>query len=271
MNTIVFGGSKNIGYYAALRLLGSGATVTFLLRSTSVFDQNNEIQSYVQSGKARLVKGDALVEADVQHAWEQATLNDAQVDTVIFTIGGAPSFKLTKGVVVTPHNLCTRCFLNVLCTLPTNQPTPKIIAISSAGVTRASHKKLPLSLRPVYSYLIAGPHRDKLGVERVAAYCAGWNWDTADRIAPGILDDGWQERVSSRIPPGSLRTLLVVRPALLTDGDCRADSQGAKAYRVSETELSGYTVSRKDVGHFVAEAATKRWDEFKDKHVDIAY
>lgn len=103
-NVFVLGASRNIGYFAALRLLGSfslffwyrpslipiviaaGATVTFLLRSTSVFDEDEVVQGYVKSGKARLVKGDALVKDDVKRAWEESG-RDRSVDTVLFSIG----------------------------------------------------------------------------------------------------------------------------------------------------------------------------------------
>jgi hypothetical protein len=57
--------------------------VTFLLRSPSVFDGDTTIQKYVASGHARLLKGDASVEADTQRAWNEAGV----VDAVIFTVG----------------------------------------------------------------------------------------------------------------------------------------------------------------------------------------
>jgi hypothetical protein len=44
-----------------------------------------------------------------------------------------------------------------------------------------------------------------------------------------------------------------------------------KSYRVSEAELGGWTVSRKDVAHFVADVTLSRWDEFENKRVSIAY
>jgi hypothetical protein len=78
---------------------------------------------------------------------------------------------------------------------------------------------------------------------------------------------------------GELKRVLVVRPALLTDGECLAEKlelegvkkESKKAYRVSEGELGGWTVSRKDVAHFVVDAIVHRWDEFEDKCVSIAY
>lgn len=69
-------------------LAASGATVTFLLRSPAAFDSDNEIQQYVKSDHALLVKGDALIREDVQKAWETAS-KDRKVDFLLFTVGGS--------------------------------------------------------------------------------------------------------------------------------------------------------------------------------------
>lgn len=60
--------------------------MTFLLRSPSTFDADEQIQKYVRSGKAHLVKGDALVKADVQCAWDEAQKH-GPVDLLLFTVG----------------------------------------------------------------------------------------------------------------------------------------------------------------------------------------
>ncbi|KAG6331250.1 hypothetical protein ID866_7835, partial [Astraeus odoratus] len=257
------GGSRNIGYYTSIRLLG--ATVTFLLRSTAVFDKDETIQKHVASGKARLVKGDALVKEDVERAWAEASKGDDNrpVDFLVFTVGGTPQFKLSKGFVISPPNLVTQALLNCLQTLPT--PTPKIIVISSTGLTRASHKSLPLPLKPMYGYLLQVPHKDKCGAEEVLAHCADWPWDARDSAGPDILGTDWEKRVPGR---GQLKSLVVVRPALLTDGNCRADATpaGGNAYRVKDGDLEGsWTVSRRDVAHFLVEVV-KDWGKWEGKH-----
>ncbi|KAH7922166.1 hypothetical protein BV22DRAFT_1197640 [Leucogyrophana mollusca] len=261
------GGSRNIGYYSAIRLLDLGAIVTFLLRSPQTFDGDAKIQQYVQSGKARLVKGDALVKEDVQRAWDEAKGNDSRpVDLLLFTVGGIPHFKLTKGFFISPPNLVTQSLLNTLDTLPT--PHPKIITISSTGLTRVSHAALPFLLKPLYGYALAAPHKDKCGAEEIVAHCTGWSWDKGDSPGREIMSDGWTERVPAR---GQLKNIVVVRPALLTDGDCRAEKDSS-AYRVQEGDLKGsWTVSRKDVAHFLVEGIMKNWDEWTGKCVSIAY
>jgi len=119
-NILVAGGSRHIGYYASLRFLGTrlfpsnkhisltqtliiftisdvGATVTFLLRSTAVFDADEAIQKYVQTGHVRLVKGDALVIEDVRNAWAEAS-KDKPVDLLLFTIGFSTYISTRRGV-----------------------------------------------------------------------------------------------------------------------------------------------------------------------------
>ncbi|OSX65658.1 hypothetical protein POSPLADRAFT_1179402 [Postia placenta MAD-698-R-SB12] len=271
MNVFAIGASKNIGYYASVRLLEKGATVTFLLRSPSVFDEDTTIQKYVTTGKAHLVKGDALVVDDVRRAWQtaQAAGVDRGVDLVIFTVGGTPNFSLVHGAVISPPNLVTQATLNLLSTIPAHAST-RVIAVSSNGLSRASHATLPLALKPLYGYLLRRPHADKLGVERVVAHCAGWQWTDEDPDKE-ILSEGWQDR-EGLLKAGELEHVVVVRPALLTDGPCRGDSVPDAPYRVSEGNLKGsYRVSRSDVAHFMVNGLLPHWDEWEGKCVGIAY
>lgn len=152
--------------------------------------------------------------------------------------------------------------------MPKHTPTPKIITISSSGLTRKGRAALPLLFKPLYGYLLDIPHKDKLGAERAIAHCTGRTWEE-DEPRNDIMGEQWTKRRG--LPaPGTLKGVLVIRPAWLTDGRCRAD-QNKDAYRVKEAELGGYTISRKDVAHFIAEAVLHRWDEFSDKIVNIGY
>lgn len=160
--------------------------------------------------------------------------------------------------------------------MPKTSPQPRIITISSIGLTKTSHASLPLPLKPLYGYLLAVPHKDKVGAERLISHCAGWTWNTEEDGEPdeGIMGPNWTERPD--LPEaGSLKRVLVIRPALLTDGECRAEKPGRDAgvppYLVSEKELGKWTVSRKDTAHFVADAILNRWSDFENKCVNIAY
>ncbi len=140
------------------------------------------------------------------------------------------------------------------------------------GVTHDSHKHVPTLLKPLYTYGLAAPHRDKVGAERVIAHCTGrsWNANADGEPAENVIGANWKEREG--LPKaGALRNVMVVRPALLTDGDCKSDSADEPAYRLSEGDISGWTVSRKDVAHFIVDAVSKRWNEFGDKTMTIAY
>jgi hypothetical protein len=188
--------------------------------------------------------------------------------------GGVPHFRITQGAVITPFNLSTQCILNALETLPS--PDVKIIVLSSTGLTRASHARLPLLLKPLYAYLLALPHRDKLGMEKAIAHCAGHPWDpqndpkNVDEIMGGA---DWQSRLPAA---GSLHNILVIRAALLVDSEAQADKsaeelKGKQPYRVQSENEGGYTVSRKDVAHFIVEGALTDWQKLADKVVSIAY
>jgi len=225
------------------------------------------MKSYIASGKARLVKGDALNREDVTRAWQSA-IEDGPVDVLLFTLGGTPSFSLTKGFFITPANLCTQTILNAIITIPSSIK-PKIVAITSNGVDKASHKALPLAMKPVYGYLLDGPHKDKLGAERVLAHCAGRDWVDPEPLET-VLDPSWV--TTQGLPAeGELKdSIVVVRPAMFTDGACQAE-EGGKV-RTSTQIISGaYTISRRDVAYFIVEGILKDWDHWKGSTAFITY
>ncbi|KAG6832854.1 hypothetical protein H0H87_012786 [Tephrocybe sp. NHM501043] len=249
MNILVIGGSRNIGYYAALRLL------------------------------ATLVKGDALIKADVHNAWAASARKvEGVVDALIFTVGAVSSqtkFSIARGAVISPPNLVTQALLNALATLPS--PHIKIITITSTGLTRTSKASLPFPIRALYAYVVASPHRDKLCAERLISHVGGleWNVDEYGEIAKDVLDkDGKWKEMEGLPGPGTVQDALIVRPATLTDGECLADKTvgtDRRPYRVSEGDFKSWTVSRKDVGHFVFDAVVNRWEELRCKRINVGY
>ncbi|KAH8804090.1 hypothetical protein DL96DRAFT_740116 [Flagelloscypha sp. PMI_526] len=265
------GGSKNIGYFASLRLLDAGATVTFLLRNPSEFEKDSAITKYVSSGKARLVKGDALIEDDCRKGWAEAS-KDGPVDYMIFTVGAAPSFSLLKGgFVITPFNICTTAYLNAVSTIPANS-TPNLICLSSVGIGKRSKSAIPLALKPVYA-MLRHPFADKLGMERVAYHLGGMTWDEKDLGQPTTEIMGgsnWTER--SGLPEtGSYKNkVVVVRAAVLNDGACLSDTK-ENAYRATTDELGGYSISRQDTGYFVAQLCLGSWEKWGGKVVNVGY
>ena len=213
-------------------------------------------------------------------------------------IGATPdmsSFKLTKGFTIDPPNITTKAILNVFCTMPDSTPRPKFIAATSTGVTKDS--PIPLVYKPLYGYLLRGPHADKLGLERILAYGSGREWDDKEPRAEITTVDGvkWQD-LKGLPPSGSLEILVLrlpllvesskksSRPSSTTDAGApsspradkeveakkKADEEKPK-YRVGGPELNGlYTISREEVAHFIVETAVKDWDQFKGKAITVS-
>ena len=79
---------------------------------------------------------------------------------------------------------------------------------------------------------------------------------------------------------GSLGRVVIVRPAFLTAGPCKGDEidgsdkkVGQRGYRVFDDEKSseGWTISRRDVAHFISEQALEDWDRYEGKRVTVMY
>jgi len=150
--------------------------------------------------------------------------------------------------------------------MPKTSTLPKVIVLSASGATRSSRAQTPLLFRPIYGYLISQPLQDKLAAERVIHHCAGWDWNAADgEPAEDITGEGWVNRQG--LPtPGTLKDLaMIVRPAMLNDGE------ETGIYRAGAGEVGGWSVSRKDVAHFIVDVVTNRWQEYGGKQVSIAY
>ena len=98
-----------------------------------------------------------------------------------------------------------------------------------------------------------------------------WEWKDKEPL-PEILPPDWTT-VAGTPGEGELKKVLVIRPAFLTDGECKSDKKNKRAYRVGEGDLdnNGYSVSRKDVAHFIVEGALEDWDSYQNKCVTIAY
>jgi len=105
-------------------------------------------------------------------------------------------------------------------------------------------------------------------MERILAHCAGWTWEDA---APKekYLPRDWQERVPEA---GSVKDILVVRGALFSDGPCKGDEK-PNAYRaITGGDLTGtWSISRRDMAHFIVETALKDWSRWGGKVAKVAY
>jgi len=282
MHVFAVGASRNTGYYTCLRLLAQGASVTFLLRSPSSLEADPVISPYINSGKVHLVKGDALNLVDVAKGWEEALrAGNGYIDLALFTVGGGPgqaTFHIFKGLVLDPPDLVTHCFLNLVRTIPPSlrspsSAQPRIVAISSIGITSVGYKKLPIILKPVFSYMLTSIQDDKLGAETIVAHYVGR--DFPDPAKPEVLKSTWKEE-EGVMERGSYKKIVVVRPTMLTDSECQGDkiaAAGKAPYKLGEDDVTGWSISRKDIAHFVAEELTKdeEWEKWEGKCAAISY
>lgn len=113
-----------------------------------------------------------------------------------------------------------------------------------------------------------------MGVERAAAHCAGWEWDAKDgEPSEEIMGPKWRE-LEGLPAPGTLKNIVIIRPAFFTDGEAKGDKirpRGQKPYKVSEEDIGGYVVSRKDVAHFLVEDILVHWDKYQGRRMRISY
>lgn len=189
-------------------------------------------------------------------------------------IGGTPKFDFCKGLVISPPDLVTHATLNVLTTLP--KPYPRIVTVTSTGLTKQSHNELPMAMRAMYGYLLRSPHADKQGVETVLAHVSGTEVDATMAPPEGILPEGWECDPAFPSKGAVHDELVIIRPAFLTDGPCLSETKGPEVVRTRvEADLpvkGGYTISRQDVAYFIAERVLgDEWDEWKGKGVSLSH
>ncbi|KAA1479488.1 hypothetical protein DENSPDRAFT_934655 [Dentipellis sp. KUC8613] len=256
MNVYVVGTSRTIGYYAGLRLLHKGATVTFLLHKPHVFDGDAAMQQYINDGKARIVKGDALSREDVARGWTAAA-QDGPVDVLLCTVS------------ITPNCLCTGSLLAVLSTLPRDQPgaLPRIVVTTNMGTY--THPGLY-----GYSMDFACSHLyrfwDKMGAEFLLLRAQG-RLEERNMGMADVLKRDWAA-TEGLCEEGALPELVNVRTPAVTDAEAPGARRGY-TYTVhigDAIRADSDAVRMGDVGHFIAERLLGgEWESCKGKTVSI--
>lgn len=98
----------------------------------------------------------------------------------------------------------------------------------------------------MYSLLLAGPHRDKEGLEYLVQHASRAMASPTDpRDVPG-KDILTPEKLTA-VPGSFLPEVILIRPALLTDGEAK----GRPSLRAG-ADIATYSCSRKDVAGFIA-------------------
>ncbi|KZP01002.1 hypothetical protein CALVIDRAFT_560289 [Calocera viscosa TUFC12733] len=257
-NVLFLGASRGCGFFAALALLKSGGHATLLLRKPEAVTSNTdyELLSPEEKARATLVTGDAFVEADVQKAVDAA---GEGMDTVVFSIGGTPHYEFPLSFPLDVPDVCARSVSILLTVLhKLNRPGLRLIAVSSMGIG-AKYYDLPLLLRPLYGIVLHGPHVDKEALEYLVLKASKFP-------TPPAPDASAIPAEAASVPSDWLDEVVLVRPALLTDG-----AEFGKL-RKAVTVPGAYTVSRRDTGKFIVDECLKGSDQWVgEQGVVIAY
>lgn len=121
-----------------------------------------------------------------------------------------------------------------------------------------------MSRQVMYTVLLSSPHADKEGLEYIMARSArGIPTPAASAYPP--------ERILSAAdrdgaPQDVLPEVIIVRPALLTDGEVRGKDKTRAA-----NQLSTYTVSRKEIARFIVDECAPGHDDWVNQGVVVGY
>ncbi|KAF8470823.1 hypothetical protein BDZ91DRAFT_551310 [Kalaharituber pfeilii] len=261
MKCVLLGATRGCGLETLLNLTAAGHECYTLCRSpaqfeTTLAERNVDPNAATDKKKLiNLVKGDAFNADDVRKIFEVA---GEGVEFVLFSLGGRPTFKNPLSPKLMPPAICSRT-INVFLPIfverfpdPTTQP--RLVVISSNGLGHQGHSDLPWLLKPLYGWLLKEPHADKEEMERLVNIGAGIKH--VDFNPLGVQDTKLQ-----------LGNVVIVRPALLTEGI----EKGTANIREGERLSGAWTVSRKDVGAFIAKECALPDSQWRNKGVTIAY
>ena len=272
MNVLFFGATHGCGLEALILLLSSSSstnTASVVARYPDAFAKTLQERApeltadqAALTAKLNVIKGDALKAAQVTSAFEQAQQRFGKIDAVVFSIGGRPVFSKNpfSPLTLSPESICERASRNVtdaLLALPANVPQPRLIVVSSNGLGKQGHALLPYLMRPLYSYLLPVPHKDKEQMEIHLHHLAGLKSDDFNPTPDAAL-----------VAQPKIKQLIIIRPALLLDG------KATKKIRVDENLTGGYSISRADVGFFIYNSCLggpEDKGQYTGKAVTLAY
>ncbi|CEH13150.1 FLAVIN REDUCTASE-RELATED [Ceraceosorus bombacis] len=194
-----------------------------------------------------LHQADALSISSLSCAF-QSIRKHGKVDLIVSSLGALPVFEWKGGLKprlqAGLERICADGTKNLLDVMrDSTAHTPALIVVSSNGIGHESLERLPWILRVFYHHLLTYPHADKHEMEELLHRAYGLHSNDFNPSAKSS-----SERSAALFDPSKL---LIVRPSLLTSG-----ARTGK-YRISEagsTLDSAWTISREDVGHFIAES-----------------
>ncbi|KAK4182719.1 hypothetical protein QBC35DRAFT_420259 [Podospora australis] len=223
---LFLGATGGVGFSALRRSLQAGHRAVALCRTPSKLSSRLPAES--QNGTLTLVEGNA----HHLHAVLQSIISvPGGVDTIVFSIG--VYFSLSKFGMEDP-TVCEVGIKTVLSALAQARAEgkvapdyhPRIIALSSTGISDAPGRDIPLAMVPLYHWMLKVPHKDKKAMETALIESGEPKW-------------------------------TIVRPSFYV-GDAenpkgvRAGKEDPVAKRV-ERKVVGYAISREDVGKWIFE------------------
>lgn len=213
IRTFLFlGATGGCGRSALAHALTAGHNCIALCRTPNKL---TEVFSAKEYPNLRIIQGNA-------HDKNAITPLLTGVDHILFSIGG--TFNFTKLTLDDPH-VCERGIVILLDALKETQFSPRLTVISSTGISRHG-RDYPLSILPLYKWLLRVPHDDKKKMEEALYVAAG-----DDKIR-------W----------------TIVRPTLLSDG-----AHVEKPIRVGVEDPEKGWVGKKELGCFISREDTGRW------------
>ncbi|KAL8701334.1 MAG: hypothetical protein Q9224_000550 [Gallowayella concinna] len=261
---VAFFGATGGSTLACLALaLRAGYTCSALSRSSSRLQtlllERNVSQSIIDT-QLTITQGDIRDTESVARVLTPRSKSDTSTTTrtlqlIISGIGRPPIFSPNPlNPTFDDPTVCQDAISTILAalrTLPASSPKPVLAALSTTGISSRA-RDIPILMIPLYHWLLAVPHKDKLKMEALLQ---------AEVTKPS------QERV--------IKDFVVVRPSLLTDGA----RLGTNKIRVGEevgkiaTPAVGYTISREDVGGWMFDQLLDGHgrNKYEGKMVSITY
>jgi len=259
------GGCASAALSAALR---EGYTATSLARTPEklrkILTSTHSIPQSTLDANLTIHAGNVKVVDDVKKALVSPTFPTHLVDTIVFGVGGSPSFNwsLLKPFTIDDPKICETGMATVLAAIvslanegistTTSGAKPVIVAISTTGVGEG-RRDVPMLLWPMYHWALQVPHEDKKRMEQL--------------LFGAAKDD-------------SIRDFVVMRPTLLTDGVARGlekvragwewGIRGVEGREKEQGPALGYTVGRTDVGEWIFHEVVKKGG-FHGKCVTLTY
>lgn len=213
-----------------------------------------------------IVQGNIKNEDDVKKA---LTATSALPDYIIFGIGGVPKLQMsiTQPATLDDPHVCADGMKTVLSALRAVQSGPEnvklgpsdrkpvLACISTTGVSNT--RDVPLSIYPVYHWMLSVPHEDKKVMEKLLVE-------------------------ASREVNSPVESFTIVRPTLLMDGELNGLEKLREGWVYPDDEVQGnavpshgpelgYLISRADVGNWIFERVIKGNGEWNGKCASLTY